>query len=67
MAAPKNKTPARIINSQRKAEVEVAPGRTVREVCKDPEVTEHTNYRRREYGRVSLFSQTGCCPPSVKR
>jgi hypothetical protein len=35
MAARKNKTPAQIINYLRKAEVELAGGRTVREVCKE--------------------------------
>ena len=54
MAARKNKTPAQIINYLRKAEVELAGGRTVREVCKELGVTEHTYYRwRREYGGMN--------------
>ena len=54
MAARKNKTPAPIINYLRKAEVELADGRTVREVCKELGVTEHTYYRwRREYGGMT--------------
>ena len=54
MAARKNKTPAQIINYLRKAEVELAGGRTVREVCKELVVTEHTYYRwRREYGGMT--------------
>ena len=54
MAARKNKTPAQIINYLRKAEVELAGGKTVREVCKELGVTEHTYYRwRREYGGMN--------------
>ena len=54
MAARKNKTPAQIINYLRKAEVELAGGRTVREVCKELGVSEHTYYRwRREYGGMT--------------
>ena len=34
MAARKNTTPAQIINHLRKAEVELASGKTIREVCK---------------------------------
>ena len=51
MAAPKNMSPARIINHLRKAEVELANGKTVREVCKGIGITEQTYYRwRREFG-----------------
>jgi transposase-like protein len=51
MAAPKNATPAQIINQLRKAEVELAHGRSVKEVCKGLGVSEQTYYRwRREYG-----------------
>jgi transposase-like protein len=54
MAARKNKTPAQIINYLRKAEVELASGQTVRQVCKELGVTEHTYYRwRREYGGMN--------------
>ena len=51
MAAPKRKSPAQIINHLRKAEVELANGKTVREVCKGIGITEQTYYRwRQEYG-----------------
>jgi putative transposase len=40
MAARKNRTPAQIINHLRRAEVELAAGRTVREVCKELGVRE---------------------------
>ncbi len=47
MARRKNTTPAQIINHLRKAEVELANGKTVREVCKGLEISEHTYYRWR--------------------
>jgi len=51
MAAPKNMSPAQIINHLRKAEVELANGKTVRDVCKGIGVTEQTYYRwRRDFG-----------------
>ena len=51
MAAPKRKSPAEIINHLRKAEVELANGKTVRDVCKGIGITEQTYYRwRQEYG-----------------
>ena len=51
MAAPKRKSPAQIINHLRKAEVELANGKTVRDVCKGIGITEQTYYRwRQEYG-----------------
>lgn len=54
MAARKRKTAAQIINYLRKAEVELAGGKTVREVCKELGVSEHTYYRwRREYGGMT--------------
>jgi len=54
MARRKNMTPAQIINHLRKAEVELANGKTVREVCKGLEISEHTFYRwRREYGGMN--------------
>ena len=54
MARRKNTTPARIINNLRKAEVELANGKTVREVCKGLGVSEHTHSRwRREYGGMN--------------
>ena len=54
MAARKNTTPAQIINRLRKAEVELANGKSVREVCKGLGISEHTFYRwRREYGGMN--------------
>ncbi len=51
MAARKNVTPAQIINKLRKAEVELANGRSIKEVCKGLGISEQTYYRwRREYG-----------------
>lgn len=51
MAAPKRKSPAQIINHLRKAEVELANGKTVRDVCRGIGITEQTYYRwRQEYG-----------------
>ena len=51
MAAPKRKSPTQIINHLRKAEVELANGKTVRDVCKGIGITEQTYYRwRQEYG-----------------
>ena len=43
-----------IINHLRKAEVELATGKSVREVCKGLGISEHTFYRwRREYGGMN--------------
>jgi len=54
MAAPKNATPAQIINALRKAEVQLASGKPVKEVCKGLGVSEQTYYRwRREYGGMT--------------
>ena len=54
MAARKNTTPAQIINHLRKAEVELANGKTIKEVCKGLGISEHTYYRwRREYGGMN--------------
>jgi transposase-like protein len=54
MAAPKRATPAQIINQLRKAEVELANGKSVREVCKGLGISEQTYYRwRREYGGMT--------------
>ncbi len=51
MVATKWKSPAQIINHLRKAEVELANGKTVRDVCKGIGITEQTYYRwRQEYG-----------------
>ena len=54
MAARKTRTAAQIINYLRKAEVELAGGKTIRGLCKSLGVSEHTYYRwRREYGGMS--------------
>jgi len=54
MAARKTRTAAQIIDYLRKAEVELAGGRTIREVCKSLGVSEHTYHRwRREYGGMT--------------
>ena len=54
MAAPKNATPSQIINRLRKAEVQLANGKSVKEVCKGLGVSEQTYYRwRREYGGMT--------------
>jgi hypothetical protein len=54
MARRKDATPAQIINALRKAEVELANGKSVREVCNTLAVSEHTYYRwRREYGGMN--------------
>jgi transposase-like protein len=54
MAAPKRATPAQIINHLRKAEVQLARGKSVKEVCKGLGISEQTYYRwRREYGGMT--------------
>jgi transposase-like protein len=54
MAARKNTTPAQIINQLRKAEVQLASGKSVKEVCKGLGISEQTYYRwRREYGGMN--------------
>jgi putative transposase len=51
MAAPKRATPAQIINHLRKAEVELANGKSMKEICRGIGVSEQTYYRwRKEYG-----------------
>ena len=47
MAAPKNMSPAQIINHLRKAEVELVNGKTVRDVCRGIGVADQTYYRWR--------------------
>ena len=42
MAARKNITPAQIINHLRKAEVELANGKSIKEVCKGLGISEQT-------------------------
>ena len=54
MAARKNTTPAQIINHLRKAEVELANGKSIKEVCRGLGISEQTYYRwRREYGGMN--------------
>ena len=51
MAARKNVSPGQIINALRKAEVGIANGKKIKEVCRELGVSEQTYYRwRREYG-----------------
>jgi putative transposase len=55
MAAPKNVSPAQIINHLRKAEVELANGKSVKEVCRGLGISEQTYYRwRRAYGGMQV-------------
>ena len=55
MAAPKRATPAQIINHLRKAEVELANGQSIKEVCRGIGVSEQTYYRwRKEYGGMQV-------------
>jgi len=55
MAAPKRATPAQIINHLRKAEVELANGKSMKEVCRGIGVSEPTYYRwRKEYGGMQV-------------
>ncbi len=51
MAARKNVSAAQIINALRRAEVGIANGKKIKEICRDLGVSEQTYYRwRREYG-----------------
>ncbi len=55
MAAPKRATPAQIINHLRKAEVELANGTSIKDVCRGIGVSEQTYYRwRKEYGGMQV-------------
>ncbi len=48
-------TPEQIVNFLRTAEIEIAKGRTVPDVCKDISIVEQTCYRwRKEYGGLKL-------------
>ncbi len=52
MSSRKHST-EQIIRKLREAEVELAKGRSIREVCKQLEITDQTYYRwRREYGGI---------------
>ena len=51
MAARKNFSTGQIINALRKAEVGIANGKAIKDVCRELGVSEQTYYRwRREYG-----------------
>ena len=51
MAAPKNLSAGQIINQLRRAEVALANGKRVKQVCRELGVSEQTYYRwRKEYG-----------------
>jgi transposase-like protein len=53
MAKRKHHTPEQIIHLLRQAEVELAGGQTVPQVCRKLGVTEQTYYRwRKEYGGI---------------
>ena len=53
--ARRRHTPEQIITKLREAEVGLAPGRSVAQVCKALEVTEQTYYRwRTEYGGLQV-------------
>jgi transposase-like protein len=55
MAAPKRLSPGQIINQLRRAEVALANGKKVKQVCRELGVSEQTYYRwRREYGGMKL-------------
>ena len=51
MAAQKRMSAGQIINALRKAEVGIANGKAIKDVCRELGVSEQTYYRwRREYG-----------------
>jgi transposase-like protein len=55
MMARKRHTPEQIINKLRQAEVEIANGATIAQVCKKIGVTDQTYYRwRNEYGGMRV-------------
>ena len=55
MAKKQRHTPEQIISELREAEVKLAKGTAVAQVCKDLGVTEPTYYRwRKEYGGMKL-------------
>jgi putative transposase len=48
-------TPEQIITKLRKAEIHLGQGKTVKEACKQLEISEQTYYRwRREYGGMDV-------------
>lgn len=55
MARKQRHTPEQVISKLRKAEVKLAKGMAIAQVCKELAVTENTYYRwRREYGGMKL-------------
>ncbi len=55
MAKKQRHTPEQVIAKLREAEVGLAEGTPIGQVCKDPAVTEPTYYRwRKEYGGMKL-------------
>ena len=55
MARKQRHTPEQIIGKLREAEVKLAKGTAIVQVCKDLSITENTYYRwRREYGGMKV-------------
>ncbi len=55
MAAPKNLSAGQIINQLCRAEVALANGKRVKQVCRELGVSEQTYYRwRKEYGGMKV-------------
>ena len=64
MAAQKRMSAGQIINALRKAEVGIANGKRIKEVCRELGVSKQTYYRwRREYGgmKTSQARRLGTC------
>ncbi len=60
MAKRQRHTPEQIISKLREAEVKLAKGTALAQVCKDLAITEQTHYRwRKEYGGMKLGQATG--------
>jgi putative transposase len=55
MSRKQRHTPEQVIGELREAEVELAKGTAIVQVCKDLSITENTYYRwRREYGGMKV-------------
>ena len=67
MAARKNFSTGQIINALRKAEVGIANGKAIKDVCRELGVSEQTYYRwRREYGGMKASDRPPIVvPPTV--
>ena len=62
MAAPKKLSAGQIINQLRRAEVALANGKRVKQVCRELGVSEQTYYRwRKEYGGMPRSCSTYPC------